>query len=141
MDVSLHTTVLAASTRKIELHRTFKHPQTTLYVRITVQHALQYLASQECLAQILKRDRAVLGDLGGPVGAATTTKRQKNGSRLAKRRVSFAPDDQLKTMHLYTKVRYCMTIHMSCKFFNLAMQINLAGANTNIKTLSNCMTG
>lgn len=53
--------------------------------------------------QILKRERAVLGDLA-PVSKHTSTKRQKKGSRLANRRVSFAPDDQLKTMHLYTKV-------------------------------------
>ncbi|BDA49326.1 probable kinetochore protein spc7 at C-terminar half [Coccomyxa sp. Obi] len=51
---------------------------------------------------ILKRERAVLGDLA-PGGKPTSTKRQKKGSRLANRRVSFAPDDQLKTMHLYTK--------------------------------------
>lgn len=45
----------------------------------------------------------MLGDLA-PVSRHTSTKRQKKGSRLANRRVSFAPDDQLKTMHLYTKV-------------------------------------
>lgn len=53
--------------------------------------------------QILKRERAVLGDLA-PVSRHASTKRLKKGSRLANRRVSFAPDDQLKTMHLYTKV-------------------------------------
>ena len=57
--------------------------------------------------QVLKRDRAVLGDLGeASMRPASTIKRRKKGSRLANRRVSFAPDDQLKTMHLYTKVQH-----------------------------------
>lgn len=45
----------------------------------------------------------MLGDLGA-TRPASTIKARKKGSRLANRRVSFAPDDQLKTMHLYTKV-------------------------------------
>ena len=89
-----------------QLHRTLA---PCFHVPFPSEHALQDSASHCCLGQqILKRDRAVLGDLGGPARAATTVKRQKTGSRLAKRRVSFAPDDQLKTMHLYTKVRCCM---------------------------------
>ena len=53
--------------------------------------------------QVLKRGKAELGDQER-TRPASAIKRRK-GSRVANGRVSFAPDEELTTTQLYTKVR------------------------------------
>lgn len=52
--------------------------------------------------QVLKRERTVLAAIA-PASREKAAKRRKS-MKYQNRRVSFAPDDQLMTMHLYTKV-------------------------------------
>ena len=59
---------------------------------------------QLCAMQAHKRERAVLGELVG-MPAQESLKKRKKAQKAQNRRVSFAPDNQLETMHLFLKVR------------------------------------
>lgn len=59
---------------------------------------------QLCATQAHKRERAVLGELVG-MPAQESLKKRKKVQKAQNRRVSFAPDNQLETMHLFIKVR------------------------------------
>jgi len=50
-----------------------------------------------------KRERAVLGELAG-MPAQESLRKRKKFQKAQNRRVSFAPDNQLETMHLFSKV-------------------------------------
>ena len=65
------------------------------------------LAEEKISLQALKRGRTVLAAIVPP-SKEKPSKRRKS-MKPGNRRVSFAPDDQLMTMHLYTKVADCLT--------------------------------
>ena len=64
------------------------------------------LAEVKSSLQALKRGRTVLAAIVPP-SKEKPSKRRKS-VKPGNRRVSFAPDDQLMTMHLYTKVAKCL---------------------------------
>ena len=58
---------------------------------------------KDAVAQAQKRERSVLGELAG-APAQESVKKRKKAQRAQNRRVSFAPDNQLETTHLFLKV-------------------------------------
>ncbi|KAK9814135.1 hypothetical protein WJX72_001123 [[Myrmecia] bisecta] len=51
----------------------------------------------------MKRDRPILGEIGDQQAKDTPNRRRKKARKSLGRRVSFAPDSQLETMHLFQK--------------------------------------